>query len=114
VAASVYDVRYPAATASNRAVVVVDLASKATVLLPATRRVGSIALSPKGDYVPVFEVAPSSKMPSWRDLLVWEKSAPSTRYDVYATVYSAGGLVACTRELAPRLPSPVVNATWRA
>ena len=112
-AATVYETQYPAPEAVNRAVVVVDLKTNDTVMLAAQRRVGSVALSPKGDYVAVVEIAPAKSMASWRDLLVWQKNTQSPRFDLYATVYATGGLVACTRELATALPSPVVNVEWR-
>jgi hypothetical protein len=113
-AASVYDNPHPGPAAVNRAVAVVDLKTSGTVLLPATRRVGSIAVSPKGDYVAVVEVASATTASSWRDWFGLQTSAQAPRFDLYATVYSTGGLVACTRELATGIPSPVVNVAWRA
>jgi hypothetical protein len=112
-AATVYDKQYPAANEMNRAVAVVDLKTNDTVLLAAPRRVGSIALSPSGEYVAVVEIAPATSAASWRDFFGLQKSAQSPRFDMYATVYSTSGLVACTRDLALGLPSPVVNVAWR-
>jgi hypothetical protein len=112
-AATVYETQYPAPDAGNRAAAVVDLRTGGTVLLAASRRVTSIAVSPKGDYVALVEITPASKMATWRDLLVWQKGSESPRYDVYATVYGAGGLVACTREITAGVPSPIVNVVWR-
>ena len=111
-AAAVYDVQYPAANETNRAVVVVDLKTKGTVLLVAPRRVNSIAISPKGDYLAVLEIAPAAKLSNWRDLFVWDKSKEGPRYDVYATVFSISGLAACTREVTAGVPSPIVNVVW--
>ena len=111
-AATVYEAQ-PAPDAVNRGAAVVDLKTGGTVLLAAPRRVSSIAVSPKGDYVVVVETAPASKMATWRDLLVWQKSTESPRYDIYATVFGAGGLVACTREITAGVPSPIVNVAWR-
>jgi hypothetical protein len=112
-AATVYDKQHPEANEMNRAVAVVDLKTNDTVLLAAPRRVGSIALSPNGEYVAVVEIAPATSAASWRDLFSLQKSAQSPRFDMYATVYSTTGLVACTRDLALGLPSPAVNVAWR-
>jgi hypothetical protein len=112
-AATVYDKQYPSANDMNRAVAVVDLKTNDTVLLAAPRRVGSIALSPNGEYVAVVEIAPATSAASWRDIFVLQRSAQGPRYDMYATVYATSGLVACTRELALGVPSPVVNVAWR-
>jgi hypothetical protein len=112
--ATVYETQYPAPNAAHRGVAVVDLKTSDTVMLAAPRRVGSIVVSPKGDYVAIVEIASSTTMGSWRDLLGLQRNAESPRFDVYATVYSTSGLVACTRELATKLPSPIVNAAWRS
>jgi hypothetical protein len=113
-AATAYETRYPAQGEVNRAVAVVDLKSNQTALLPASRRVASIALSPDGDYVAVVETLPAASTAGWRDLFGLRSSAQSPRSDVHATVYSTGGLVACTRQLATGLPSAVVNSSWRS
>jgi hypothetical protein len=75
--------------------------------------VGGIAVSPQGDYVAVVEIAPASTMRNWRDIFVWQKSTEGARYDIHATVYGTGGLVACTREITAGVPSPIVNVAWR-
>ena len=112
-AATVYDKQYPAASDMNRAVAVVDLKTNDTVILAAPRRVASIAVSPNGEYVAVVEIAPAKSAASWRDFFGLQRSAQSPRFDLYATVFSTSGLVACTRELATGVPSPVVNVAWR-
>jgi hypothetical protein len=112
-AATVYETQYPAPTASNRGVAVVNLKTSDTVTLAAARRVGSVAVSPDGEYVAVVEIAPATTITSWRDVFGLNRPTESPRYTMYATVYSSGGLVACTRELAARVPSPVVNVAWR-
>ena len=112
-ASAVYEKQYPGPGDANRAVAVVDLKTNGTVMLAAPRRVGSVALSPDADYVALVEIAPASGATGWRDGFGLSRSAESPRYDMYATVYSTGGLVACTRELATRVPSPEVNVAWR-
>jgi hypothetical protein len=112
-AASLYENQYPGPGEANRAVAVVDLKTSGTVLLAASRRVGSIALSPKGDYVAVVEIASATPASSWRDWFGLQRNAQAPRYDLYATVYSTGGLVACTRDLATGIPSPIANVSWR-
>ena len=112
-AATVYDTPYPSASETNRAVAVVDLKTNDPVLLTAGRRVGSVALSPKADYVAVVEVTRAATGWSWRDMLGMQRASESARFDAFATVYSTGGLVACTRELATALPSPIVNVAWK-
>jgi hypothetical protein len=112
-AATVYETQYPRADAGNRAAAVVDQKTGSTVLLAAPRRVGGIAVSPQGDYVAVVEIAPASTMRNWRDIFVWQKSTEGARYDIHATVYGTGGLVACTREITAGVPSPIVNVAWR-
>jgi hypothetical protein len=113
IAATVYETQYPRPDAGNRAAAVVDLKTGSAVLLGASRRVSSIALSPKGDYVAVVEIAPASKRSNWRDIFVWQKGTEGARYDLYASVYGTGGLLACTRQIAAGVPSPVVNTAWR-
>ena len=112
--AAVYETQYPAASELNRAVVVVELKSGGTVLLNAPRRVRSIALSPKGDYVAILESTPAKSMGSLRDWFSFDRRSDAARFDVYATVYSTSGLVACTREVAAGLPAPLVNMNWHS
>jgi hypothetical protein len=112
-AATVYETQYPPPDASSRAAAVVDLKTGSTALLGASRRVSSIAVSPKGDYAAVVEIAPASKTSNWRDIFIWQKSTESARYDLYASIYGTGGLLACTRQVAAGVPSPVVNTAWR-
>lgn len=112
-AAAVYATQYPAPGDASRGVAVVNLKSGNPVVLPATRRVGSVALSPDAGYVAVVEVAPVAASWNWRDLFAMQRTAESARFDVHATVYSTDGLVACTRELAAATPSPVVNVAWK-
>ena len=61
----------------------------------------------------VVENAPASKTGNWRDIFVWQRSTESARYDLYASIYGTGGLLACTRQIAAGVPSPVVNTAWR-
>jgi hypothetical protein len=112
VAATLYDVQYPPAGAPGKGVVVVDPQAQTTQVIPATRRVAAIAWAPKGEYLAVVELAPAAQMKGWRDWFVSGAPAAPARYDVFASVYHVGGLLACNKKLAGDAPAPNPNVVW--
>ncbi|MCC6194423.1 MAG: hypothetical protein IT518_08150 [Burkholderiales bacterium] len=111
--AAVYDTRYPSPGTPGKGIAVVDQNARTTQLVGATRRVAGIAWAPKGEYFAVVELAPSSQMKGWRDLFAWgAPPAAAAQYDVFASVYHAGGLLACNKKLAGGVPSPNPNVIW--
>jgi hypothetical protein len=113
VAAAVYEAQYPPPGAPGKGIVVVDQKARTTQLIGATRRVAGIAWAPKGEYFAVVDLSPTAQARGWRDLFVWgAPPAAATQYDVFASVYHAGGLIACNQKLAGEVPSPNPNVAW--
>jgi hypothetical protein len=111
--AAVYETQYPPPGAPGKGIAVVDQKAQTTHLIGATRRVASIAWAPKGEYFAVVELAPTSQMKGWRDLFAWgAPPAAATQYDVFASVYHVGGLLACNKKLVGAVPSPNPSVVW--
>jgi hypothetical protein len=110
-AGAVYENEYPPAGSLTRGVAVVDVKTQRTQLIGTQRRVQSVALSPKGDYVAVVEVAPTATTGGWREWFGLSPAPATTQWDVHATVYS-GGLVGCSKRIASGLPSANTSMVW--
>jgi hypothetical protein len=112
-AAAVYDEQYPVSGSPSSAVVVVDLKTHYTQLVGMKGRVSNVVWSPKGDYVAVLEIAPAARLPGFLDMFTFSAPPSRAQFDIYATIYSASGLAACTRRVASGLPTPSPTAAWR-